>query len=380
MTVWQHSLATWRLIFHDMGALLLLFVAGFIYSVFYPLPYHYQQVEAVPTLLVDQDHSASSRQLQRLLNASPNIHIRTVSADTNSIQQALWQGDAMALIVIPAGFHQDILAGRTAQVQIASHGGYLLAGSKALMSATEASLMMGAAISLHKLQSSGLSPEQALNNLQSLQLQTRYLYNPDEGYGHFVVPAVMVLVIQQTLLIGVTLLLGQLAEQKLQPSGWRAYVGMLLTFSSIAFMNSLYFFLGALRLQHYAQAEHWLHLVVFSLLFAVCVAAFALLLGRLFKVRERGLQLLLVTSVPILFLSGYSWPAESLPHMLYVLSWLLPSTAGIHGFVGLNQLGASLNDLSQEVWVLLGLTLSLIGAGLWAYRERTCLNVNEGHR
>ncbi|SEA39548.1 ABC transporter permease [Alkalimonas amylolytica] len=369
MSIWQHSLHTWQLIFQDKGAILLLFVAGLIYSFFYPLPYHYEQVESVPAILIDQDQSTSSRTLQRLLLAAPNLELRQISNDPATIQSALWQGDVMALIIIPHGFHQDILAGRTAQVQVASHGGYLLAGSKALMNASEAAMTMGAAIRLHKLQSAGFSPTQAMDSLQPLQLHSRAVFNPKDGYGHSIVPAVMVLVIQQTLLIGVTLLLGRQAELKQLPSGWRAYSGMLLTFSSIGLLNSLYFFLVALRLQQYAQLGALLHLLVFCLLFSLCIGSFALLLGRLFQSRERGLQLLLVSAVPMLFISGYSWPAESLPTALYYLRWLLPSTAGIHGFVGINQLGANLSDILREVMALTGLSIALISYGLWLYRS-----------
>lgn len=368
MTIWQHSLHTWRLIFNDKGAILLLFVAGLIYSFFYPLPYHFEQVESVPTILIDQDHSSSSRHLRRLLLASPNLDIRQISSETSSIQTALWQGDVMALIIIPPGFHQNILAGRASEIQIASHGGYLLAGSKALMNANQAALTMGAGISLQKLQSLGINPVQAIDNLQPLQLHSRLLFNPNDGYGHAIVPAVMVLVIQQTLLIGVTLLLGRQAELKQLPVGWQAYAGMLLTFSSIALLNSLYFFLVALRVQHYAQIGPLLHLLLFCLLFSVCIAAFALVLGRLFNSRERGLQLLLISSIPMLFVSGYSWPAESLPEIVYYARWLLPSTAGIHGFVGINQLGASLADIWQQVLSLCLLASSMIAVGLWLYR------------
>lgn len=369
MTIWQHSLATWRAILSDKGAVLLLFVAGIIYSFFYPLPYQYEQVEAVPVIVVDQDSSSSSRTLQRLLLASPHLDIHQLGHDTADIQHALWQGDVMALIIIPSGFHRELLSGRQAEIQIASHGGYLLAGSKALVGANQAALTMAAGISMHKQHSQG-DPAIAVKPSQHhLQLHSRPLYNEREGYGHSVVPGVLVLVLQQTLLIGVTLLLGRQAEQGTLAQGYHAYFGMLLTFSLIAFINSLYFFLVALRLQHYTQASDLLALLSFCLLFSISVAAFALLLGRAFKSRERGLQLLLVTAVPMLFLAGYSWPAESLPTALFYLRWLLPATAGIHGFVSINQLGASLADIQTELLALFLLTSMTIPAGLWCYRQ-----------
>jgi ABC-2 type transport system permease protein len=161
------------------------------------------------------------------------------------------------------------------------------------------------------------------------------------------VPAVMVVIIQQTLLIGVTLLLGRLAELKQQPTGTQAYVGMLLVFFTIAFINTLYFFLVATRFQEYSQIANTGTLLAFSAVFCLCISAFALLISQAFKTRERGLQMLLITSVPMLFMSGYSWPAESLPDTLYYLRWLLPTTSGIHGFVSINQLGASLAEVGQ---------------------------------
>jgi ABC-2 type transport system permease protein len=79
--------------------------------------------------------------------------------------------------------------------------------------------------------------------------------------------------------------------------------------------------------------------------------------------------MLLITSVPMLFMSGYSWPAESLPDTLYYLRWLLPTTSGIHGFVSINQLGASLADVAQEFITLCVLALLFTGAGLFLFNR-----------
>ena len=370
MNAWQHSKNTWRAIFADKGAMLLLFGAGLVYSFFYPLPYQYEQVQSVPAILVDQDQSSSSRTFTRLLKASPNLDIRQVHNNVNVIQEHLWHGDVIALIIVPAGFHQDLLAGRSASVQVASHGGYLLAGSRALMSVTETAYTLGAGVTLQKSISAGISPPQAMNTLQPIHLETRSLYNPHDGYGHAIVPAVMVIIIQQTLLIGVSLLLGRQAEMGKLPQGVAAYAGMLLTFCLIAVVNALYFFVLAVRFQQYSHIGQLSSLFAFTIAFCLCVAAFAMLLGRAFKTRERGLQLLLITSIPMLFVAGYSWPAESLPTAVYYLRWLLPTTAGIHGFVSITQLGASLSDVWFEFVILLALAGVFIGAGIIGYRAQ----------
>ncbi|VWX36592.1 ABC-2 type transport system permease protein [Limnobacter sp. 130] len=361
---------TWRLILQDKGAMLLLFGAGLVYSLFYPYPYSYEQVESVPTLVVDQDDSYSSRTLTRLLKAAPNLNVIQTDNDPNLIAKRLWQGDIMAMVIIPRNFNNDLIAGRVPTVQLASHGGYLLAGSKALASATQATLTMGAVISLQKIQSMGVPGQAAIDSLQPLSLNSRSLFNTNDGYGHSIVPAVMVVIIQQTLLIGVTLLLGRLSERKQLPVGPSAYFGMLLVFFTIALINTLYFFVIATRMQAYSQIANTSTLLAFSTVFCLCISAFALLLSQAFKTRERGLQMLLITSVPMLFMSGYSWPAESLPDLLYYLRWLLPTTSGIHGFVSINQLGASITEVAQEFLMLALLTLLFIAMGLALFSQQ----------
>jgi len=365
--IFEHFMTTWRLILQDKGAMLLLFAAGLVYSFFYPYPYAYEQVQSVPTLVIDQDDSYSSRTLTRLLKAAPNLDVIQTDNDTNLISKRLWQGDIMAMVIIPKNFNNDLLAGRVPTVQLASHGGYLLAGSKALASASQATLTMGAVISLQKIQSAGVPIQAAFDSLQPLSLNSRSLFNTNDGYGHSIVPAVMVVIIQQTLLIGVTLLLGRLSELRQTPVGSQAYFGMLLVFFTIALINTLYFFLVATRFQEYSQIANLGTLLAFSAIFCVCISSFALLVSQAFKTRERGLQMLLITSVPMLFMSGYSWPAESLPDTLYYLRWLLPTTSGIHGFISINQLGASITEVGREFLTLCVLALLFITAGLMLF-------------
>lgn len=362
--MWDHYKMTWRLILQDKGAMLLLFGAGLVYSLFYPYPYSYEQVESVPTLIIDQDSSYSSRTLTRLLQAAPNLNVIEISNNTNEISKRLWQGDIMAMVIIPRNFNNDLLAGRVPTVQLASHGGYLLAGSKALSGASQAALTMGAVITLQKIQSMGVPEQAALDSLQPLSLNSRSLFNTNDGYGHSIVPAVMVVIIQQTLLIGVTLLLGRLSELRQIPNGQQAYFGMLFAFFTIALINTLYFFVVATRFQEYSQVADPVTLLAFSGIFSLCISAFALLISQAFKTRERGLQMLLITSVPMLFMSGYSWPAESLPDTLYYLRWLLPTTSGIHGFVSINQLGASITEVGHEFLTLCALALLFMTVGL----------------
>ena len=54
-------------------------------------------------------------------------------------------------------------------------------------------------------------------------------------------------------------------------------------------------------------------------------------------------------SLPLLFLSGVSWPQTSIPGYLQGVSWLFPSTFGIRAYLRLNSMGGSIGDVSLEL-------------------------------
>ena len=114
-------------------------------------------------------------------------------------------------------------------------------------------------------------------------------------------------------------------------------------------------------------------MLLLLLLFSLAEAAFGMLVAMLFRTRERGTQLMIATSMPVLFLAGLTWPVSSMPAPLQALRWLLPSTAGIQGFVALNQLGASVYEIRHEVAGLSGLLLACLALGWrrWRMVEKT---------
>ena len=64
--------------------------------------------------------------------------------------------------------------------------------------------------------------------------------------------------------------------------------------------------------------------------------------------REACMMIYVFTSVPLLFISGISWPGTAIPKFWEVVSWLFPSTFGINGFVRINNMGATLTDVLTE--------------------------------
>jgi len=166
------------------------------------------------------------------------------------------------------------------------------------------------------------------------------------------VPAVAMLIIQQTLLMGVAMLVGTLVEAGQHRAGMAVWLGRLLGFATLGVASCLFYFGWVLVYQDYPRGGNPWGALVLALVYSAAVCPLGTLLGLWFKQRERAMQVLLFTSLPMVFLSGFSWPYEALPDALQVLRWLIPSTAGIQAALHLNQMGASLADVAVELAVL----------------------------
>lgn len=374
---WRTAINT---LFSDKGAVLVLLVAPVLYSFFYPLPYQQQQVYYAPVVVVDADQSASSRQVIRLLAARPELEVKTVVHDFSQLT-ARDRADSMGWVHIPPQFHRDLLAGRSSTLQAAGHGGYLLAGSQLMSGVTEAGLALGAEVKESRLRSGGEHAESVDARRAPVTLQTNPRYNTQEGYGTYVVPAVWVMIVQQTLLIGITLVLGWRHERTGDGRlTGKQYTTFLLLFTLIGWLNSFYAFGFAHWVQGFPFRGQWQSLLLFSGLFSLATAAIGILVARLVSQRESGMQVLLATAVPLFFISGYPIPAEALPPVLERLRWAVPSTPGIEGFLVLSHLGGSLDDIALAVKALAGQALLAIAASLWVsvrwFEDKHCPEKN----
>ena len=70
------------------------------------------------------------------------------------------------------------------------------------------------------------------------------------------------------------------------------------------------------------------------------------------RYRENVMLLMVFVSVPLLFMTGVSWPQSNIPGIWQGVSWVFPSTFGVKAYVRLNSMGATLSDVSTEITVL----------------------------
>lgn len=335
----------------DKGVLLLWLIAPLLYGFFYPWPYRQELVQQVPVAVVDMDNSSLSRQIIRYAAASPELQVSVLPSET-AARDALVQGRIEGYVLIRSGLKRDVSRGRPVEVAIIGNGSYFMLNKSALSGLAAALATVSAGIEIRQLRAAGVSAGRAQALREPVKLHAAALFNRHQGYGSSLVPAVAVLILQQTLLMAAGMFVAGLRERGEHHAPARIWAARI---SALALPNTLiglFYFGWLFAFQGYAHGGNLAGAILLLPLFSLAVAAIGSLVGLWLGEREALIQVLLVTALPLFFLSGYSWPVAALPELLQWLRWLSPSTPAIHASVAFNQMGAGIAMMAPLLGVL----------------------------
>ena len=351
-----------RTIFTDEGALLVLVFALLIYATTYSLAYGSQVLRNVPIGVVDESRTDASRMLIGTFNAGPNTYVAYDPADMEEAKELFFRRKIYGIVYIPSNYEREILGGSQANVAIYADASYFLMYRQVFQEIVTTIGATGAMVEFRRLIARGADIPQAQATTQPVIYQSHNLFNPYLGYGSFVMPAIIMVIIQQTLLIGIGMIGGTWRElglySKLCPCNRRR-----------TYILGLHY-----KLFHYPDNGTTGTVVAFMAVYLTACIALSLAVSTLFRYRENSLLLLLWTSIPILMLSGVSFPREGMPGWLYDFGQLFPSSHGVNGLIRIRTMGASLGEVLPEIKALAILAviyggLALIGTHLVIGRE-----------
>jgi ABC-2 type transport system permease protein len=357
----------WRHVFKDSGVVLVFFAACIIYPVLYGFIYYNELYRNIPIAVVNHSPSNTSRTLLRKIDATPELKL-TYKVNSMAEAKTLYDEDKVkGIVYIPNSFNSDIAAGK----QTVIFGYCNMSGMmyyKGFYSGVQfACLDMNLQIKMKAPGISSLSTEQMKATTQPIIGVGHGLYNPTGGFPSFLMPAVLVLILQQTLVLGIGMLAGtareENAEHHLIPSLKRYHRIQRVVWGKALAYLILYLFLGVYDLvfiPHIFKLPHlvslW-ELLPFLLPYLLASIFFGMALSVFWWNREMPLLIFLCTSVPLLFISGFSWPTSHIHPFWQMVGMFFPSTFGIHGFLQLNSQGATLTQIGPKIvalWIQAG--------------------------
>jgi ABC-2 type transport system permease protein len=368
-----------KLIFKDPAIILTIIGGVILYSFLYPQPYAKQSISKLAISVVDQDKSDVSRDIVFKLNATPQISVSRNDLSEKDAKEALLKDLVKAIIVIPKNFKRDLALNKSPTIAIGADSSYFLIYGGVLEGSMKSVLTQSATIKVANLLKKQMPLSGAKDAYVPYSLNTINLFNKNNSYTQYVVPAVFILILQQTMLIGLGILGGGINERiRNREKGyfktaavWQMFLSRFIIFGSIFFVHMLFYFGYSFELFDVTKLGSISDLLTFGFAFLSASLAFGLFLGSLFASREIATPVILFSSLPIVFSAGFVWPLEALPAWIHTLSLGIPVIPAIHGFLGLNQMGADFSMILHDyklLW-LQGIIYFILGTLIFNYKR-----------
>jgi ABC-2 type transport system permease protein len=346
--------AEWRRVLAIRGAFILLMLAPLVYGFYYPQPYLNQILRKIPIAVVDNDLSELSRNIVQTLDASGAVKVAVRGQTLAEARAALDRGEAFAVVGIPPGTERDVLKGTTVHLPVYADATYLFifrtmgSGIAVAINALSSELAAGGA----RTDSSLVKAALASTSPADILLQP--IFNPVGGYASYIVPAAFVLILQQILLIGASMLTVVALAQR-TGGAFASVLGRGIAHLTIFLPALALYFIVLPRFYGFSALGHPLQLLALASLFILATSFMGQAAGAWFTHPETPTLIFLGTSLPQLFLTGFSWPREAIPKPVLAAGHIFPSDLAIDGIVRIDQLGASLWEVMHDwrgLWFL----------------------------
>ncbi len=346
----------------DEGVLIFFILVPLLYPLLYSWIYNNEVVREVPVAVVDMSHSHQSRKFIRLLDASPDTKVAYHCNSLNEAKTLIGKQVVRGVIYFPNDFSLKLYRGEQSHVGVYCDMSLMLTYKAIYQTSQNVASNINAGIQT-ELSGNYTAREDELTT-NPLALDEVQIFNSTGGYGNALLPGVLILILQQTLLLGIGLAAGTAREnnkyQDLVPLSkhyngiFRIVLGKSSAYFMIYAVISAYITLVVPRLFHFttmASAEALIGLLVPYLL--ACIF-FGMAMSCMVRYRENVILLVVFTSLPLLFVTGLSWPQSNIPGFWQGVSSIFPSTFGVRGFLRISSMGATLADIEQEykaLWI-----------------------------
>jgi len=330
-------------------------IVAVLVSFLYTYLYSEETLQELPIGVVDEDNTSQSRQLLRMIDANSGVAIYSSYLNLSEAQKAFQQEQIRGIIAIPSSFSRDLQRGEQPSISVYADASYMLYYKQVLTAAKVSATYLNAGVEMKRTSAQGKLPSQVRDEAMPVSAKVVSLYNPSSGYATFLIPVVLVIIFQTTILTSVGILGGSMREskklRKIYPNSnsfWGALpivMGKATTYLALA-MAILLINLGiVMPFFGIPVRSSILSTMVFMVPFILSIVFMGLCLLGFLRRREDAIMLIMYTSLPSVMLTGFSWPTVAMPEWLHAFSYIVPTTLGAKGFVSITQMGASLSTI-----------------------------------
>ena len=347
--VFSHELKD---IFSDGGVLLIFFVAGLAYPLLYNVVYLNGILSETPVAVVDEAACPDSRRFIREIDATREVEVAAKCINMAEAEKLMQERKVNGIVYFPKDFGEKLARNETAKLSLYADMSSFLYYKNAMIATNFVMLHEIGQIQMERYSLAGMTEQEASQVVKPLGYEDNNPYNRAFDYSFFLISAILMIIIQQTMFYGMSLLVGTRKESNRNFSSLPAHYGEYGIMRIVLGRGGAYWllYLGIGMYIAYIvpaifglpQRGQFMDILALLLFYITDCVFFSMTWCTLITRRESVFLLFLAMSPICLFLTGCSWPTVAFPKFWKVFSYIFPSTFGVQGYMNLSTAGGDI--------------------------------------
>jgi ABC-2 type transport system permease protein len=316
-------------------------------------------VRNVPMVVVDQDRTSASRQLIARFSESQSFVIVEALDSMTGVDDWLDRGRAWMALVVPAGYGEQIRAGRGTALQVIADG----------TDANSTNVALGYAGNLVATYAREIAAKGGQLPPPAVDAEIRVWFNPQLESRFFMIPGILalVLLVVTTNLSSMAIVrereLGTLEQLNVTPiARWELITGKLLPYALLGMLDVALVLAVAIGWFEVPLRGSLLLLVAMCLVYLLTTLGLGLFVSTISATQQQAMMTAsFFFMIPMVFLSGFVFPIENMPDIVQTFTYLIPLRYFLEILRGIFLKGVGLEVLWKDA-----LLLFLWGAGITA--------------
>ncbi len=319
-------------------------------------------VNNVDLAVYDGSKTVESRELINKFTNSYYFKLYGAADSPEAVEKYISMGKVKVGLIIPASYTKNLRRNSSTEVQV------LVDGSDPTIART--------AMSYSQLIGNNYSLKIKQIATKKVNLKPLVLYNPTLESSKFNIPGVIGLILQNITVILTSFAMvrerekGTIEQLIMTPiTSFELIVGKLIPYTIIGFFDMIIaLFLGNIIFGVVVRGSITL-LILLGTLFLICSLSMGMLISTVAKTQLQAMQASIALLLPSVLLSGFMFPREAMPKLIYYMSNVLPMTYFLQILRGIIVKGVGISYLVSPIISLVILIFIIVAATMMKFNK-----------
>ncbi|MEQ8200247.1 MAG: ABC transporter permease [Syntrophomonadaceae bacterium] len=325
------------------------------------------EVKHIPTVVFDQSLSPESRDMTGAFTASGYFSITYVASSYVEVNQKIDSGQAQVGIIYPPDFAENVRRGSSASLQVIVDASDNMVANQAIAIANSIGLIKSQQVLAEKMHVTSLPYD----------VRVRPWYNPDGITAYYMVPAILGIIVTLTMMILTAVAIVRERErgtlEQLMVTPVRSYemmIGKIAPYVVLGYVQITVALLTGVLVFGVPIRGSLLQLYGLTLFFITASLGLGLMISNVAKNQMQAFQLAFFVMLPSILLSGFLFPREAMPRVIYYISAVIPLTYYLDIIRGIILKGIGYQYLMGQVAVLLVFSIIFLSISIAKFKKK----------